>query len=449
VTALDAIEWVNFDEPLLGRIAEARKGDRFSSGNFPLVSDRPDGGLYRYGLTDLPPGVERIYCEYFVLGPSIMATVLTFVLDADEAKRIDVVLRQDAESQLERLGTRFSRKTVRDVKRERIRGVQDEVIRCCLSWMISRMPGTLAATEGRDRPTCALVSLAVGKPFDTPAQYMTLLGLRRQPLVMRFVRHDFLFLVYPLDGSVQVAAFNEGAAIGSGWLHDPEDAPELFHEEISSLMIAECLIAALRSFEPRLRSIRADLNRLDIDEPAGTQVLGLRNRLLGLTREVSAVSGEVTVFLNDARMVWAEFSPLAPVRPNGDSSASLEITADRKRQQLHAVIDSLQAQDAELRDLILVTSQSMGETRNLELQTQVLSLTNSLNGLTKWLIILTIVLVGLGVTTLVVQVQNNPTGTTNVTPSSHASSSAASHSPRPSARPSGSTSRTKSSTAQG
>ena len=70
VTALDAIEWVNFEEPLLGRIAEARRGNRFSSGNFPLVSDRRNGVLYRYGLTDLPPGIERIYCEYFVLGPS-------------------------------------------------------------------------------------------------------------------------------------------------------------------------------------------------------------------------------------------------------------------------------------------------------------------------------------------------------------------------------------------
>jgi hypothetical protein len=52
----------------------------------------------------------------------------------------------------------------------------------------------------------------------------------------------------------------------------------------------------------------------------------------------------------------------------------------------------------------------MSETRNLELQTQVLGLTHGLNRLTRWLILLTIVLVVLGVATLVVQLVNTPAG---------------------------------------
>jgi hypothetical protein len=88
------------------------KGDLYSSGNFPLVSERPPSSLLRYGLTDLPWGIERVYCEYYVLGPSIMGMVLMFVPAVDEAKRIDRVVREDAESRLDRRGKRVGVKTV-------------------------------------------------------------------------------------------------------------------------------------------------------------------------------------------------------------------------------------------------------------------------------------------------------------------------------------------------
>ena len=68
-----------------------------------------------------------------------------------------------------------------------------------------------------------------------------------------------------------VAAFNEADAVGSGWFRDPGAAPEVFHEAISSLMIAEGLNAALLSFQPRLRDVRADLNQLDFNNATGSQ----------------------------------------------------------------------------------------------------------------------------------------------------------------------------------
>ena len=240
---------------------------------------------------------------------------------------------------------------------------------------------------------------------------MALLDLMRPYLVEKFVSHDFLFLIRPISRPTDngmVAAFNEADAVGSGWLRDPGAAPEVFHEAISSLMIADGLNAALLSFEPRLRDVRADLNQLDFDNAAVTQVFALRNRLLGISRDLSRVSGDVTVLLNDAFMIWRDFSPLVQVKPIGATSAAAETTADTKQRQLRAVMESLQAQEVGLRELILVTSASTSETRNLELQTQVLGLTNKLNGLTKWLIILTVVLVILGVAALVVQVVNTP-----------------------------------------
>jgi hypothetical protein len=307
------------------------------------------------------------------------------------------------------------------------------------------MPGTLSATqEGLGPPTCALISLATGKPFDTDAEYMALLDLMRPYLVEKFVAHDFLFLIRPIsratDGGL-VAAFNEADAVGRGWLAALGAAPEIFHEAITSLMVAEGLKAALLSFEPRLRDVRADLSQLDFEKASGSQVIALRNRLLGISRDLSIVCSDVTVHLGHVAIIWFGFSPLARVKPIGATWAAAETTADTKRRQLREVMESLQAQEAGLRELILVTSASMSETRNLELQTQVLGLTNRLNGLTKWLIVLTVVLVILGVAALVVQVVNTPAVTVPVTPASSVGSRAASLTPRPSASLRGSASR--------
>jgi hypothetical protein len=136
--------------------------------------------------------------------------------------------------------------------------------------------------------------------------------------------------------------------------------------------------------------------------------------------------------------MWSDFSPLAKVLPNGGTSAAADTTADTTRRELRAIMESLQAQEVGLRELILVTSASTSETRNLELQTQVLGLTNKLNGLTRWLIILTVVLVILGVAALVVQVVNAPAAPINVTPVTHASPRTESPTPRQSVSPSGS-----------
>jgi hypothetical protein len=436
-TAIAEIDWINSYEPILDRITEAQKGHRYSRGVFWLVEGRRMGSLLRHGRTTLPVGVDRIYGEYYVLGPSIVAVILTFVLADDEAKRIDAVLRDDAQSMLDRYRRPiFSVKTVRDIKRERIRTIRDAVVRRCLTWLKDRMPGTLSAiNEGFGPPTCALISLAVGKPFDTRAGYMTLLDVDSAFFVEKFVGRDFLFLIHLLGRAADgwmVAAFNEAEAVGSGWVVNVKFAPELFHEEISSLMIADGLNAALRSFGPRLGDIRTDLNRLDIDKPAGTRVIELRNRLLGLSREVSTVCGDVTVLLDDAGTIWADFSPLVRIKLNADTSGTAEITADTTRRQLRVIIENLQAQEVELRELIIVTSGAMNETRSL-------NLTNTLNRLTLVLVALTIAVLAVAI----VQLVRTPSGTAPQSPTSTAGSRTASPAPRPSPSPSGSASKTK------
>lgn len=72
------------------------------------------------------------------------------------------------------------------------------------------------------------------------------------------------------------------------------------------------------------------------------------------------------------------------------------------------MVASLQSQEGDPRELILVTSASTSETRSLGLQTNIFDLTSKLNGLTTWLIILTIVLVILAVAALLVAIFHVP-----------------------------------------
>jgi hypothetical protein len=436
--ALAAIDWFDSDEPIVDRIAEARKGGHYLSGNFSLISDTEKNRLLGIdGRTSVPTGIDRIYGQYYVAGPSTVALVLTFALADEDVKKIDSAIRDDAESRLDRPGDRkFRIKTVENVKKERVRTIRNDFTQRCVSWLRGKMPGSLSATtEGPGSPVYVLVTLAHGKPFETQDPYMFLLDLKLALIALKFVDHDFLFLTHPLDMSENemVGAFNESEALSSDWLPDLGAAPEMFHEAVSSLMIADALHAVLVSFEPRLQAVRAELGKLDLDNTAGSQVVELRNRLLGISREVSIVCSDVSVLLADAVVIWRDLLPLTRLGPGGGTPAPADATAEAKKRQLRTTMESLQAQEAGLRDLILVTSQSVSETRNLDLQTKVLDLTAKLRGLTTWLIVLTVVLVVLGVATLWVQVANTPntpTGTVNATLTPHPGGPASSTAPR-------------------
>lgn len=196
------------------------------------------------------------------------------------------------------------------------------------------MPGSLSATtEGPGCPVYVLVTLAHGKPFETQDPYMFLLDLKLALIALKFVDHDFLFLTHPLGTSENemVRAFNESEALSSGWLPDVRAAPEMFHEAVSSLMIADALHAVLVSFEPRLQAVRAELGKLDLDNTAGSQVVQLRNRLLGISREVSIVCSDVSVLLADAAVIWRDLLPLTWLGPGGGTPVPADATAETKK----------------------------------------------------------------------------------------------------------------------
>lgn len=406
VAGLEAMEWVNTDEPVVDRIREAQKGYLYSRGVFWIAPPTSQGGSMRsHARAPLPTGVTQIYAEYNVLGPSLVALVLTFVLAAAEATSIDVAIREDVESRLDRFGPRsVSIRTVRDVKKERVRAARGDVRKRCQDWITATVPGTLSAVqEGLGPPTCALISLKQGTPFGTHAEYMTLVDLVNDWLAERFVSPDCLYLAYPIDISPNnrmTGAFNEGDALSQQWLHDVGAAPELFHEAISSLVIADGIYAVLRSYEPKLRDVRASLNRLDFEKVTGPEVIALRTRLLGISRDIATVSSDVSVLVNDPGAIWTDLLPTVPMR-QGASPAPPDTTTEAKRRLLRATVGSIQSDETNLRELILVTASASSEVT-------VLNLTNKLNTLTRLLIILTVVLVVLGVVATVVQLVHNP-----------------------------------------
>jgi hypothetical protein len=420
VSAFAKIEWTGVDPPFAEEIVAALRGYTYSRGFFWLVGPSSTGGMMSYGRTSLPSGVSRVYGEYYVLGPSLVAMVLTFVLAAEVGTRIDVAVRNDAESRLDRLtGGRVSIKIVPEVKRERVEGIRDAVGGICRAWIKENVPGTLSGVnEGLGTPTCGLLSFVQGRPFEASAAYMTVLDLASMHLTDRFAEHEFLYLAHPISvepNNRMIGGFNEGEAIAQRWVPDAEGTPEHFHEAISSLVIADGIYAVLASYGPKLRDIRSSLNRLDFNKAIGPEVVVLRNRLLGVSRDVAAVCSDVAVLVDDAVAIWADLQPLVRLKPT-TSALSPEATAETKRRQLRAAVTSVQSQEANLRELMLVTSASSSETQGLELQGRVLGLTKKLGFLTTWLIVLTFILVALGVATLLMELFHTPAVTVHVAP---------------------------------
>jgi hypothetical protein len=404
--ALGAIEWINFDEPIAEKIAEARKDGEYYRAQFVFISDPSRGLRLRgYGKVSLPEGIERIYGQSYVLGPSLVAVALTFVLTDAEAGRLDTALRDEAQSRVERTGsTQYTPKTVYHVKSERAHGIQDELSKRCLAWLKKKFPGTLVAGDGLRVPVCSLLSLAEGKPFHTQAEYMRLLNLTNGFFAYKFARPDFLFLT-PRIGRTRerelIAAFSEADALSPGSYPDLSAMSEIFHEAFSPFMIIEAVQGVLRSFKSRMRDIRSDLEKLDFDHATELQVLGLRNQLLGMSRDIAIVSGDAAIVVDDAVMIWADYPLLVPVDPSQSLPPTAESTADATRSNLRSLMANLQAQETGLRELVLITSQAINDAQNMQLQKKVLTLTGRLSWLTIVLVILTLALVFIGVVQLV------------------------------------------------
>lgn len=383
-----SIKWIHVDEPFANEIAKARQEDTTYNTQFLLMSGPTSHPwMYGFGEERLPAGIQRIVGQLYVLGPSMVALVLTFVLADSEARCLDNALREDMQSQLHRSASGMvGVRTVFQLKYEGVRALLDKFGDRCLEWLEGWAPGTLCAGEGTDVPVCSLVSLARGKPFQDQGDYMRLLGLTSGYGAARFASPDFMFLV-PRTGRLRprefIAAFNEADASQSSL--DLSVAPEILHQSISPYMAVLALEGLVRSLESRMRGTRSGLAELDPGKGMESQVLALRTRLLKLSRDIAVISGDIKGVIEDDTFtsLWADYPALVPVDHSQPSPPPARPSGEIPRKKISEYIANLKEQEGELRELVLVTSQAVSDAQNAKTQ-------KTLNRLTWVLVVLTI-----------------------------------------------------------
>jgi hypothetical protein len=368
-----------------------------------------------------------------VLGPSIVTLALTFVLGDAEARRLDTVLRDDVESRVDKIGaTRYAPKNVYQVKSGLVRSIISELGGRCLVWLKEKFPGSLAAAGGLGVPVFSLISLFSGKPFETQADYLRLLDLTNATFASRFERPDYLYMT-PRMGRARndefIAAFNEADALAPESYPSLSVVPEIIHDAISPFMIMDAVQGVLGTFESRMRDIRADLEKLDFESATDSQVVGLRNKLLGLSRDSAIVCGDLIAVVGSF-MFWADYPLMALVDPNQASLQGPGSTIEVVRRDLRSLVQSVQSQESGLRELVLVTSQAVTDAQNMKLQRDLLSLNKGLGRLTFWLLILTAaVVLGTGVLVYLAFHPSSDTSTPVPVPSRSISATARSSTP--------------------
>lgn len=413
---LRTIRWAGTDEQFAEQIAIARRDDAAYNSEFllrPGASSHPM--MSGYGETTLPVGIERIVGQVHVLGPSLVTVVLTFVLEHNQAIRLDEALRSQVSAENPGSQSRAALRNVFQVKYERVEKVLDDVVGRCQDWLKNWVSGTLAGGDGRRVPACSLISLAEGQPFQTPGDYMRLLNMSAGASgAMRFARPDYMFLM-DLGARKRrrnlAASFNEQQA-SETW-PDVEVQPEILHQNLHPYMAVLALEGVLDSFEARMRSTRSALAGVSLGNRREVGAATLRDNLLELSRDIAIACGDIKGAADDrtAAALWADYPLLltaASGKPLGDALDPGAVP----RMNLGEVMRNLRSQETELRELVLVTSQAASDAQNVKTA-------SSLNKLTIWLVVLTIVLVGLGVVTLVQTLTDNSgSGSGDVSPSS-------------------------------
>jgi hypothetical protein len=419
--ALQKATWVNTDEQFTEEIATARQLDAPYASEF-LLRSSPASPSFResYGETDLPAGIARIIGQLNVLGPSLTSLVLTFVLTDEEADCLDRAIRDEADANLRYTDSLVSIETVYVVKSKRVQAVLDEVGQRCATWLQGWAPGTLGVGDGIGIPLCSLISVAKGTLCETraitdspPPAYLRLLGLASSFNARKFARPDFMFLV-PRNSQRRreyIAAFNEEEAAKT--YADVSATPDILHGEIFRYMAVLALEGILDSFESRMRATRAMLASLDfgpvvesptcwekiqrawgtvlrwlhINGSVASPTEQLRNQLLGLSRDIAVVCGDIKGAIDDTTWtsLWGDYPLIVSVDPNQPSSPTL-YPAEVPRKVLTEAIASIKARETELRELVLVTNQAVSEDQDKKTQ-------RSLNRLTVWLVFFTVALV--------------------------------------------------------
>ena len=412
--ALREIEWVDCVGTIADEIDEARRKDSYATNDFTLYSGSGSlETLSGYGKVNLPADFRRIYGRYYVLGPSMVVLVLTFVLADGQTRRLDAALRNDVESNITQSGSgRAGVQTVYQVKSERAARVREDLRKNCLTWLEQKFPGTLVTDGAHGVPTCSLVSLIKGRPFQTRAEYMRLLELGPGLSGFKFALLEYLYLT-PSIGRTRrpehVAAFNEAEALTLQSYPELSVTPEILHRQIWPFMVKEALEGIFRTFESRMRGIRSDLGKIDFNDGPESRglmarflnwlgfssvtdslIVAIRNRLLRLSRDIAIVDGDIAAAVVDTdTIIWRDYPWMRPVAKI--YAEDRENPAAAARKDLRSLMASVQAQEKGLRQLVVVTGQAASDVQNTGTQKKLNVLTIVLVALTFALVFISIV----------------------------------------------------------
>lgn len=280
--------------------------------------------------------------------------------------------------------------------------------------------GTLGVGDGIGVPLCSLISVAKGTLCQTrattdppPPAYLRLLNLASSFNARKFANPDYMFLVPRASQRRReyIAAFNEKEAAKT--YPDVSATPDILHQQIFRYMAVLALEGILDAFESRMRATRATLASLDFspvaESPTRWEMIQrawgtvlrwfhikksmtspteqLRNRLLGLSRDIAVVCGDIKGAIDDTTWtsLWGEYPLIVSADPNQPSSPT-RYPAEVPRKVLTEAIATIKARETELRELVLVTSQAVNEDQDKKTQ-------RSLNRMTVWLVFFTVALV--------------------------------------------------------
>jgi hypothetical protein len=406
-SALNSLIWHDSDFRIADRILGPARNSRFSRGAFWLTNDPTQVRDPEYAaIVELPVGFTKIFGQYRVFGPTLVGLSLTFVLNEEESLVVDAAVRNDAESAISyeyQGGPMIASPAT--VKIGRVKRIYAEKTNECLDWLRNFCPGSLLNLGGEYIPrSCSLISLVKGEPFISTDRYMSIIGLADINLARSFQEvpalvHTYRVLSDPPGSSI--CAFNVSEAIGHSWIGNVDEAPDAFANLFVANQMTDCLHLLIRSYVPQLDRLRQELIRLDIETSPEQAIVSLQSRLLTVSRNFFAVANDVNLTLNDPIELWFDLARMNSLRRT-DGSQSPDL-AEAIKGVLRKSLDSIQIQESELREQILVTSAATSEVRNRELQNKILVLSKRLNALTVVLVVLTIALIGLGIATFFVQ----------------------------------------------
>jgi hypothetical protein len=411
---LRAIRWVGADERYAEQVVIARRDDTAYNSEFLLMpGPSPSPLASSYGVTDPPAGVDQIVGQVRVLGPSLVAVVLTFALGHDQAVRLDGALRAPVGDD-PGAHSRAALRGVYAAKQEHVQRALDDVAGRCQDWLGRWAPGVLTGGDGRRVPACTLISLAEGQPFQADDDYLRLLGMHAGAGgAMRLARPDYMFL-RDLGARKRrrdfAASFNEREAADSWPGVDAQ--PEFLHESLHPFMTVLALEGVLDWFGARMRGARSGLAELSVGDGQGAGVSALRDDLLGLSRDIAVACGDIKGAADDRTpaSLWADY-PLLQAADSGEPLSDSRDPGATARANLGEVIRDLRSQEAELRELVLVTSQAASDAQNARTA-------GSLRTLTIWLVVFTIALVALAAVTFAQsQTDHGGSGSGNASPS--------------------------------